>query len=114
MPDGEVNKELERKVEMKAIALEWVKDENEVNKKNMFKFMKEARELREENEKLKEEIEEWRGCRSWFYPYTIETPDDLCYVSDDIEKQLDEQQREIDRLCLKVHRLQVKVEADDV
>jgi len=44
----EVNKKLEEKVETKTTVLEWVKDENEVNKKNMFKFMKEARELAEE------------------------------------------------------------------
>ena len=35
-------------------AKEWIRDENEVNKKNMFKFMK-------ENEKLKEEIDEIGG-----------------------------------------------------
>jgi len=35
-------------------ALQIVKDENEVNKKNMFKFMKQNKELEEENKKLKQ------------------------------------------------------------
>jgi len=66
------NKKLKEELLTSNTALQIVKDENEVNKKNMFKFMKQNKELTteiahknkkfgewcEENKKLKEQIEE--------------------------------------------------------
>ena len=52
----EENKELREELSVTNTALEMLKDENEVNKKNMFKFMKQNKELKEEYEITEENI----------------------------------------------------------
>ena len=57
----EENKDLKEELGAKNIALDIIKQENEVNKKNMFRFMKEIKELKREIEELQEENANWKA-----------------------------------------------------
>ena len=58
------NKKLEEELSVSNTALEMVKDENEVNKKNMMKFMSENKKLKEDLEKAWDQRgDKWRKAR---------------------------------------------------
>jgi len=73
-------------------ALQIVKDENEVNKKNMFRLM-------DENKELKEKNEEWKQVDSLYG----DEQDDPCFVKSMIE-EIKEENRKLTKENEELHK----------
>ena len=67
-------------------AKEWIRDENEVNKKNMFKFMK-------ENEKLKEEIGRYDKSRDAWMETADERHGEITKLKEEIKELKEENEK---------------------
>ena len=78
---------------VESTCLQIVKDENEVNKKNMFKFMEDKRKLDKVCETLVKEAEENQKKMKYyqFYIYTLDGSGDCDLTKEDVDKFTDDQ-----------------------